>query len=376
MLRSRLMTTSMLVLAAGAIFAGCGGGSSSSSAETPTTASAGSGSELVTPPAESPPTAIPTLAPLPKLPPTGVKVANLQCDYPICKTYSETFQEAAKKLGWSVKTIVYKTGQPQSAMEQAVSDGVDYITISGAPLEVMEPQVAKAHAAGIGIVSCCDPTEPDPSIGWLAEVSNQYGNSESGGEGLARWMINDSEGTANAVVIGLPEIPIVATTPKAVERVFEEECPECTATELGVTGEELASGTMPAKVVAYLQGHPEVNYVIGSFGELLTGVPQAIQQAGFSDKVKLAGMQVLLAPEAKELKAGEVDAWYTGGNASWGFFWADAIARTEEGMKLPQKIYGEQPQRWLCTTATADECTEWEGPAGYKQQFYKLWNVG
>ena len=44
---------------------------------------------------------------------------------------------------------------------------------------------------------------------------------------------------------------------------------------------------MPAKVIAYLQAHPETDYVWGAFGNLTLGVPQAIKTAGLSEKVKV-----------------------------------------------------------------------------------------
>ena len=56
---------------------------------------------------------------------------------------------------------------------------------------------------------------------------------------------------------------------------------------LEVTVDDLGQGAVGSKIVAYLQSNPDTNYVEFSFGDLITGVPQVLQSAGLSDKVKL-----------------------------------------------------------------------------------------
>jgi ribose transport system substrate-binding protein len=379
------VATGALLLAALAIAACGGGGSSSSSAPSPEPASSQSpaegeseaGSTIVAAPSEIPPTTIPKgLEPLPKPPPTGISVVTLQCDIPTCKGFTEVFEEAAKSLGWHNRTIVFKTGQPQDAMTQAVNTpGVEYINISGVTTSIIKPQLKVAAEKGITVMKGEDPGPAEPPTVPLA-ISNAYGNAERPAEEITRWMINDSGGKAHIAVIALPEIPITATIPPAVEKLVEKECPECSVDEIAVTGEELAAGTVPAKVVAFLQSHPEVNYVDGAFGNLTLGVGPALKTAGYAEKVKLVTGSGIEAAEAEALKKGEIAAYYVSAQGEFSTAWADAIARDAEGLPLPAKVYEEMPQGWLCKPETAEQCREWETfPTDFLEKYEELWGL-
>jgi ABC-type sugar transport system substrate-binding protein len=397
MVPRRFLAVALMALLAAVVLAACGGGSSSSSSSESTTteseesteAPAGGESEESEEgesetagepsgelPSETPLTKIPTgIPPLKEPPPTGLNIVNLQCDIPTCAGYSKTFQEIGKKYGWKIKTIVFKTGQPQDAMTQAVnSPGVEYVNISGIPTSIIEPQLKVATEKGIIVIKGEDPGPAVPPTVPVA-ISTAIGNSEQQAEGLMRWVIKDSGGKAGVVVIGLPEIPTVQPTPKTAERVAEEECPECKVEELAVTGEELGAGTVPAKVIAYLQAHPETNYVWGAFGNLTLGVPQAMKTAGFAEKVKLVTMNGIEPAEAEALKNGEIQAYNVSAQGEYSTMAADAIMRSAEGTPFPTKLYEEAPQSWLCTPETAEECKEFETfPHSFLEQYFELWD--
>ncbi len=391
----RFLAVALVVLLTAVVLAACGGGSSSSSSSSsepaPTESEesteaegaeeaepeGGNGGELVEGPSETRPTTIPAgLEPLKKPPPSGLNIVSLQCDIPTCAGYSKTFQEIGKNLGWNVKTIVFHTGQPQDALTEAVnSPGVEYINISGIPTSIIKPQLKVAAEKGIKVIKGEDPGPAEPPTVPVA-ISRAIGNDIHQAEGRMRWVINDSEGKANVVVIGLPEIPVVVPTPKTAEKVAEEECPECTVEELPVTGEELGAGTVPAKVVAYLQSHPDTDYVWGSFGNLTLGVPQAIKTAGLAEKVKVVSMNGIEPAEGEALKKGEIQAFNVSIQGEYSTMAADAIIRLAQGLPLPQKIYEETPQSWLCTPKTAEACLEGEPlPPGFLKQYEELWGA-
>lgn len=396
----RLIALVLLLLSAGILLAACGGGGSSSSsttAEAPATEEkASTGEEASEPPEEGVPTgtagslevppetqpvSIPAEVkahPLPKAPPKGINVVNMQCDFETCKPFSETFQEAAKALGWKVKTIVFKTGQPQAALTQAINTpGTEYITIAGIPKEIIEPQFKAAEEKGIKLISCCDPGPAVPPT-MPVQISGQVGNQGRGTDGIAAWVIQDSKETANVAVIGLPEIPITAPTPGSWEKALDENCPGCKYVgEIPITGEELAAGSLPAKVVAFLQAHPEVNYLAAAFGNLTLGVPEALKTAGLADKVKFVGQNGIGPAESEALARGELVAFYAGAQGEWGTLWADTIARESMGLPLlPESVYNDSPQRFLCTPKTAKECTDWNGPPNLLKEYEEVWKVG
>lgn len=387
--RSVYLVAMLVALAVSLALAACGGGGSSSSSTVPEenggepapAKEAGSGGEtseggekIVQGPSETPPKLIlQGLEPLPEPPPKGVNVVALQCDFPTCEAPVKALNEAAKSLGWNVKTIVFKTGSPQSALTNALNiPGTEFIYGSGISQTIVEPQIKQAEEKGIKIVDTTNPEPPRPPA-WPVEVAQLY--TAEGGEGMAEWIINDSGGKAKVAFVGLPEVAATAAEPPVMEKIFAEHCPECTFKEIPVTGEELASGTVPAKVVAFLQSNPEIDYVDTAFGNLLTGVPQAIKSAGLAEKVKITSKNGLEAPEAEMLAKGEVVAFNIGGEVENGPMAIDAMARIAEGVKLPQSVY-KKAQHWLCTPETVELCKNWVAPPHYLEQFEKLWGVG
>jgi ribose transport system substrate-binding protein len=396
-LAKRGLVVSLLLVAAAIALAACGGGSSSTSSsggsEGQTTSSgtegegAGgenenegqeeggeTGAELAPEPTSTEPTSIISgLEPFSKPPPKGVTAVNLQCDFPTCETISKPIREMGKKLGWNVKTIVFKTGAPQEAVTQAVNaPGVEFIFTAGIQRPIIEPQIKVAEEKGIAIISASNPEPPKGEV-WPVAIAEQYGAAPA--TDVTHWIINQSEGKANILLLDYQEVPITATEKPAIEKTLEEECPECSFSDLVLTGEELAAGSVPAKVVAYLQAHPEIDYIHVAFGNILLGVPEALKTAGLLENVTITSMNGLETAEGEMLKRGEVAAFYVGGQTEYALMEVDAAARLAAGMKLPQKTYEEAPQHWMCFPETAEKCTNWNGPQNQEKEFEELWGL-
>ena len=94
---------------------------------------------------------------------------NIQSILPI----TGGFEDATKAIGWDLTTITYDPSDPQgpnSAMQQAVEAGADFIAISGQPVTAIETALAAAKAKGIPVFAMFGENESDPDNGIVAVV--------------------------------------------------------------------------------------------------------------------------------------------------------------------------------------------------------------
>jgi ABC-type sugar transport system substrate-binding protein len=386
-----LVAIGMLLLAVGV--SACGGGGSSDSTSSSTEASSKTSSEeapgseeeatsteevsseLPTPPTTEP-SKNPVTIPLSKTPPKGKKLVYLQCELPACETEVATVREAAEALGWTVEALVFNSAEPGKSLTTALQEKPDYILTSGVPQAVLAPQLKEAHEQGVPVLATSEPERPTPDGFATASVGSQ----EEEGELLASWMINDSKGEAQVVGVSLPLYPILTTQTEGAKTILSEDCSKCSYGSLDVTPEDLASGDIPQKVVAYLQSHPETNYVYTSYGELTTGLWQVLKSAGYADKVKIVSgsgpaAAVSQVPEHVVAAVSTPQEFI-----SWGLI--DSAARLSIGETI-SKEYEEQIWEfpvWILDSKESAESVkgtnyEWPGPGNFKSEFEELWGV-
>jgi ribose transport system substrate-binding protein len=365
------------VLAAGVALglAGCGSSGSNSGAGTSTAAQM---KALVPPPPTTPTSDIRISEPLKNTPPRK-SVIWLQCELPVCARYGKGYRDATAALGWSLKTIVYKASAPAAALEEAVAERPDYIAISGIPSALIKPQIAAAKRAGIPVFGSGTVEKPPPSP-FAVMVG---GTLQPDAESIGHWMINDSRGTANVLGVSIPQFPVLNTETDWFKHDFKQLCSDCSYADLQISVDDIATGAVASKLVAYLQGHPKVNYVFFTFADPVVGVPQALQSAGMSDKVKIVGVAGN-AGIYKDISAGKQAAWTTAGVEWDAWVHVDGMARLAEGQRLSRHYLDAVYRRpkWVVTnTPQAKQAIdgaggEWNGPANFQESFKKLWKVG
>jgi hypothetical protein len=195
---------------------------------------------------------------------------------------------------------------------------------------------------------------------------------------ITNWVINRSSGKAHLVLVNVPAFPILAAAYAAMKADVARYCSSCTLDQYEVALPDLASGKVPAQLVAYLQRHPDVDNVVFSFADLLAGVPQVLKSAGLSSKVTVTGVQATPVSIGGILD-GSFPAWDVAASAAFGWHQVDAAARDAVGdPQLPASQ--SDVQTWAVTTnAQAAELKAagnlWQGPPGYVDQFKKLWKL-
>jgi ribose transport system substrate-binding protein len=371
----------LAVLAISGLLAACGGGgnSSTSSEATDSASSAESGpskSELLAFPTAAPPKT-PINKPLKEVPETGKSVIALQCELPVCATWMSGMEKAMNALEWKLQPIVFSSADPNQSLEQAVSQKPDFIAITGIPVAAMKPGMEAAHAANIPVVSCSTPEAASPQ-GFASQCNASLATDA---EYISDWMIQDSGGAANILGVSIGSYPILGTETDYLSGPdFAKRCPGCNYETLDVTVEDVGAGSIPQKVVGYLQTHPETNYVFLTFGDLSIGLLPVLKSSGLSGNVQLVGAA---ATEAviKEIPQTQ-KAWTVHSNEYLAWQQADAMARLSIGEELPQSFQSEQyvDAQWVVDSQEAVETLkgtgyEYVGPGNgsFEQELTELW---
>jgi ribose transport system substrate-binding protein len=367
------------VLALAPALAACGDDDSDSAAT-----AAGSGSKStesapsVPDPITSPPDKIAITKPWTSPPPTGKTIFWLQCELPICAKIAQGGKAAAAAIGWKFESVVFKAGNPAGGMQTALQRKPDAIFISGIPAAAIKSQLAAAEKAGIPVVGCGDPEQPGP--GKYASMCGTTTGPD--GEQLGLWAIKDSGGDAHVVSVTIPSFPSLTTTTDGTAKAVKQYCPKCSADILPVTVDDLGAGQVASKLVAYLQAHPDVNYVLFTFADLGAGVAAALKGAGLDSKVKLIGNGAGPTQFKTMVAGGTPDAaWMAYPAVLSGWIATDAAARLIADGKLPDGYQKEQDhlQTWIVDSAESAKSLapsyDWEGPTNYQQQFKDLWKA-
>lgn len=377
-----------LCVALGLGLAACGSDSStdsepSSSTSAEATGESGGGkgrtsSELPAPPTKPEP-GIGVSTPLKEAPEKGLTVGWMECALPGCKAFRAGLQAAASKVGWNVETIVYKSGDPGPAIQQAVNKKVDFIAITSESVATFEQELQAANAAGIPVVTGDSPDTPDPAKGLFAVLNNCSG-FESEAEQMASWLLEDSGGEGVHVgYVTIEAIPILKCGQDPLQPTLEKGgCTDCSVETLSVTPEELGAGQLPAKLVSFLQTHPEVNFLDFAFPDLIVGVSETLESAGIPN-VKLVSQSMGESEAAVDgLKSGAVSAVVATPQAYQMWLTVDTFARLSQGMPIDENLEGAVLPSFVAVGPSSAKYFElgshWPGPPGFEADFEALWS--
>jgi ribose transport system substrate-binding protein len=193
-------------------------------------------------------------------------------------------QQAAKILG--INVTVMSIGNSATAISGAFNQIVsEDSTINGLIVNGFDPsywlpqyhQLQQAHIPMVFAAIDCGPEWTSPTV--VAIESSCSGVPQASAK-PADWMMAASNGKPGDVVsFTSPGLGILIAASNAFAAEFHSLCPGCS---LSTQPESLSSigTTLPGAVVSYLQAHPSVKYVFMTFGDMMIGVPSAVQAAG------------------------------------------------------------------------------------------------
>jgi ribose transport system substrate-binding protein len=317
------------------------------------------------------PSPIPVTEPLAKQPPPGSTIVFVSCASPECQQFVPGLQSAADALGVKFKTITAGTS----------AQGVNSAFASAAqlkPLAVIDPaldpslwrQAAKTLKA-----------QGTPVVGHsvVEPPGNNFAATVLGAPALQKWariqadyVYTKSGNKTKAVYLNTPEFAVFGAMGTSFKQELSSLCSACAPDILNIPAAELGAKA-PARIVSYLQAHPDVNWVVTSAPSQVFGLPPALKAAGISD-VKLMS-DGGLSKNYEYIKAGQAEADISVDYIQDTWQMVDAAARVGTGQKISDAAQGAAPSQQILEQKdiTFDTSKPWLALPDYQDQYKKLW---
>lgn len=299
---------------------------------------------------------------------------------PIFTVIYGEMEKALKEAG-AVPSLCDGKGNPTqwaACISDAAGRGASVIILDSIPVASVAEAAKAAQEAGVKII---DGNNGDPEIvpeGTDARVSFQYSLS---GRLVSDWIITDSAGDANVLIIQSPEsgnVPDLVGKGYAAE--LAAKCPSCKVQIADVAIADWATKLQPT-VQAALAADPSINYIIPIYDGMSTYVVPAIAAAGAADRVKVATFNANLDPMKKMAAGDSVFVDVGSHNAYEGWAYADQSLRLITGNapsaneNVPARVFTRDNVGELKLTPEAERSGEWYGDNTYQQKYKELWGL-
>ena len=212
---------------------------------------------------------------------------------PFVQSISDAMRQVSEKVGMQYTRFDNQSQVSQwiQGMNQAISSNQDVIVLNGAPdPRALQPQLQAAKAAGIPVIvlhfhdnGTADPPGCEGCQDVTATVTAPFNEA---GKAAADWMIKDSGGKANVLIVGGSDILPSPGTIDTMEKEFTANCPGCTTTVTNIPVTDWNTKTQGI-VQSQLQAKPKVNYVYVLYDAMVAGAIPAVQTLGKAGQVKI-----------------------------------------------------------------------------------------
>jgi ribose transport system substrate-binding protein len=321
------------------------------------------------------PTSIGISTPLAKRPTPGalsVCYASF-LQVPVVGTNTSGLKDGAKALG--VKVYSYDLGSTadtqQTALNAALAKHCNGYWISGGiAVATWKKQAAELKSRGVPVVSQGDTW---PNTGKDLNYYSVKGVGQKGAKLFDYALAQENGKPVNMLIVSPPaaQFKVFSGTYQYTKAEAASLCPSCQVSVLYLPS--AAQGTTaPQQVVSYLQGHSNINWVMGLL-DMNIGLPNALKAAGLSNRVKLTGF-VGGATEMGYVKKGLEVADLQYANVTQGWLTLDALVRGMTGQSMaPDQAWQASTQIETPKNVRIAPTGFWAGIPGNDQKFYKLW---
>lgn len=312
--------------------------------------------------------------PITKPIPTNKTLYWMQCGAPACVSLGKDLQRAVDAVGWKLKIVdAGVTAQSiKAAWDQAVTDKPDAVLQGGFSRTLFAPQLAKLAAARIPVITMN--TGDKPGDGFVTAF-NYADDQELAGERLATYVLAHATKAIHAVGIeSTAAYPNLTQIADGFNNVLKKDCANCSMARLDVPVTSIGQD-LPTRITGYLRSHPDVNWVMDGFSDMVLGLPAAFKSAGLDGKVKVVTTDNSAATQAY-MKNGDVLAasdGFPGPEEMWRS--VDYLIRYWNGQSTAPDDAHTLPA-WILTGKNVPSTTEtFPLVVDYEAQYRKLWNL-
>jgi ribose transport system substrate-binding protein len=204
-------------------------------------------------------------------------------------------------------------------MRTAIAEKADAILLLAQNPELLGPQIAAAEEAGIPVIVIRttgegEPCQADPE-GDTYGATCVPGPFEQAGRLEADWVIAESGGDANVLVITASDANSTKSLLTGLEDEFEMRCPDCRLSFVDVPIPEWAT-RLRGEVQSALVRDPEIDWVIPIYDSMSQFAVPAIKASGAAERVRIATFNgtpfvlgMLQEEDLVDMDVGENLAW-------------------------------------------------------------------
>jgi ribose transport system substrate-binding protein len=289
-------------------------------------------------------------------------------------------QEAGVKVipDYTVGTIA-AADQGFAAAESLHASAIIVISFLTSSLSV---PIKQATSSGIPVIQVGehDPgplTSPDKAADVYENVSPSY---SEGGDLMADFVVADSQGHADVLVLNSPDVGDANVETAAFQAQMTKLCPSC---KVKVSGVPEANRTLelPSTVSSAIVADPNLNYIVPVFDTMYPDFAAALAASGAGSRISIVGFDASSA-EMALLQSGSGSWTVDGGYDDTWLGWAvmDETFRALlhkpalENENVPLEFFTKATVQSLDFTVGASP-DAWFGNPAYKSGFLKLWSL-
>jgi ribose transport system substrate-binding protein len=304
-------------------------------------------------------------------------------EVPFITAVEEGMQQAADAVG--ARLVVYPNqGEPSQwaqGIRAAIAQQADVITLFAQNPALLGPQIRQAEEAGIPVVVVRtsgeeEPCQADPD-GEVYGTACVPGPFEQAGRLEADWVIADSGGQANVLVLTASDARSTVPLLAGLEAEFAERCPGCRVRYVDVPIPEWAN-RVQSEVQSALVADPTIDYLIPIYDSMSRYAVPGLLATGAADRVKIAtfnGTPFVL----EMLQDADIVAMDVGENLAW-LGWATM----DQAFRLAAGVEPARSQHTALRVFTDANVAETGRPPGldrgygddYVAGYRRLWGLG